>query len=171
MEPIRPGSTGATDRFSLVIREEQSGIPSKTHTFDDSVILGRPDLWWMDRLWRALITGRPGHALLIPVSQNDLAHEIKNIFEELGCSKLAIVAYSLRHGGTLVGPHEKNPQFRRNSATGTLAQSVKRVALPKSIETPQCNAAGSTSAGGVRAVLRGQSRAPPRRHHGRPIFP
>ena len=99
VEPIRPGSTGATGRFSLVIREEQSGIPSKTNTFDDSVILDRPDLLWMDRLWRALKTGRPEHALLIPVSQNDLAHDIKNIFEELGCSKLAIVAYSLRHGG------------------------------------------------------------------------
>ena len=44
VEPIRPGSTGATGRFSLVIREEQSGIPSKTHTFDDSVILDRTDL-------------------------------------------------------------------------------------------------------------------------------
>ena len=98
VEPIRPGSAGATGRFSLVIREEESDIPSKTHTFDDSVILDRPDLLWMDRLWRALITGRPGHALLIPVSQNDLAHEIKNIFEKLGCSKLAIVPYSLRHG-------------------------------------------------------------------------
>ena len=73
--------------------------------------------------------------------------------------------------GALVGLHEKIPQSRRNSATGTLAQPVKRVALPKSFETPQCNAAGSTSAGGVRTVLRGQSRAPPRRPHGRPIFP
>ena len=57
VEPIRPGSAGATGRFSQVILEEESGIPSKTHTFDDSVILDRPDLLWMDRLWRALITG------------------------------------------------------------------------------------------------------------------
>ena len=96
---IRPGSMGATGRFSLVIREEESGIQSKTHTFYDSVILDRPDLLWMDRLWQALKTGRPGHALLIPVNQSDLAHDIKIIFEELGCKKLGIVAYSLRHGG------------------------------------------------------------------------
>ena len=38
-------------------------------------------------------------ALLIPVSQNEIAHEVKAICEELGCSKLAVVAYSLRHGG------------------------------------------------------------------------
>ena len=37
--PIRPWNTGATGRFSWVIREEESGIPSKTHAFDDSVIL------------------------------------------------------------------------------------------------------------------------------------
>ena len=44
--------------------ERKSGIPSKTRTFDDSVILDRPDLLWMDRLWQALIVGRAGHARL-----------------------------------------------------------------------------------------------------------
>ena len=87
------------DVFSLVIREEESGIPSKTDTFDDSVILDRPDLLWMDRLWQALIVGRPGHANLILMDQNEIAREVKTISEELGCSKLGVVAYSLRHGG------------------------------------------------------------------------
>ena len=59
VKPIRPGTAGATGRFSLVIREEQSGISSKTRTFDDSVILDRPDLLWMDRLWSALVANRP----------------------------------------------------------------------------------------------------------------
>ena len=31
--------------------------PSKTRTFDDSVILDRPDLLWMDRLWQAPVAG------------------------------------------------------------------------------------------------------------------
>ena len=93
----RPGTKGATGRFSLFIREEESGIPSKTRTFDDSVILDRLGLLWMDRLWQALIVGRPGHADLIPKDQNEIA--LKTIFEELGCSKLGVVAYSLRHGG------------------------------------------------------------------------
>ena len=34
--PNRPGTNGATGLFSLVIRQEGSGILSKTHTFDDS---------------------------------------------------------------------------------------------------------------------------------------
>ena len=43
--PVRPGSAGATGRFWLVIREEQSVIPSNTRTSDDSVILDRPELF------------------------------------------------------------------------------------------------------------------------------
>ena len=97
--PNRPGNKGATGRFSLVIREAESGIPNKTRTFDDSVILDRPDLLWVDRLWQALIVGRPGHARLIPMDQNEIAREVKTIFEEVGCSMLGVVAYSLRHGG------------------------------------------------------------------------
>ena len=53
----------------------------------------------MDRLWQALIVERPGHARLIPMDQNEIAREVKTIFEELGCSRLGVVAYSLRHGG------------------------------------------------------------------------
>ena len=49
-------------------RGEQRSIPSKTWTFDDSVILDRPDLLWMDRLWSALVANRPQNALLILVS-------------------------------------------------------------------------------------------------------
>ena len=78
---------------------QKNGTPSKTHTFDDSVILDRPDMVWMDRLWQALIVGRPDHARLIPMDQNEIAREVETIFEELGCSKLGVVAYSLRHGG------------------------------------------------------------------------
>ena len=38
----------------------------------------------------ALIVRRPGHARLIPMDPNAL--EVKTIFEELGCSKLGVVA-------------------------------------------------------------------------------
>ena len=169
--PIRPRSTGATGRFSLVIREEESGIPSKSHTFDDSVILDRPDLLWMDRLWRALIAGRPGHALLILVSQNELAHEMKKHFRGARLQQTGNCRIQLNARGALVGLHEKVPQPRRNSATGSLAKLVKRFALPKSFETPPCNAAHRTTTSRVWQVLRRQPRAPPRRPHGRPIFP
>ena len=74
----------------------------------------RPDLLSMDRLWRALVANRPQNTLLIPVSQSEMAHEVKVTFEELGCNKLA---------------------------------------------------------GRIRKVLRRQPRAPPRRHHGRTVFP
>ena len=118
VEPIRPGSAGATGRFFLVIREEESGLPSKTHTFDDLVILDRPDLLWMDRLWRALKTGRPGNALLIPVSQNDLAHEIKKHILGARMQQAGSCRIQPETWRTLVGLHEKVPQPRRNSATG-----------------------------------------------------
>ena len=73
--------------------------------------------------------------------------------------------------GALVGLHEKVPEPRRNSATGALAQFVKRFTLPKRLKTSQCNAAHRTTTNGVRQVLRRQPRAPPRRPHGRQIFP
>ena len=95
--PDRPGTKGATGRFSLVIREEERGIPSKTHTFDHSVILDRPDLLWMDRFWQ--LWGVQVAPRLIPMDQNEIAREVKTIFEELVCSKLGVVAYGLRHGG------------------------------------------------------------------------
>ena len=117
--PNRPGTKGATGRFSLVIREEESGIPSKTHTFDDSVILDRPDLLWMDRLWQALMVERPGHARLIPMDQNEIAREVKTIFEQLGCSKPGVLACSLRHG-----VHEQVSQPRRNPTTEAVVRPV-----------------------------------------------
>ena len=98
VKSIRPGTAGATGRFLLVIREEQSDIPSKTLTFDDFVILDRPDLLWMVGLWSALEANRPQNALLIPASQSEVTHDVTMTFEELGCGKLAVVAYSLRHG-------------------------------------------------------------------------
>ena len=165
-EPRGAKTKGAMGRLSLVIREEESGTPSKTHTFDDSVILDRPDLLWMDRLWQALIVGRPGR--LIPMDQNEIAREVKTIFEELGCGKLGVVAYSLRHGG-LVGLHEKVSQPRRNP-TGAVAQSDQCFEI-KSLETPQCDAADRASASRVRQTMRRQPRAPPRRSHRRSIFP
>ena len=79
---LRPGELATLRQRNL--EAEESGIRSKTHTFDDSVILDRPDLLWMDRLWHALIVGRPGHARFIPMDQNEIAREVKTIFEELG---------------------------------------------------------------------------------------
>ena len=52
----------------------------------------------MDRLWSALVPNRPQNAILIPVSQPEMAHEVNMTFEELGSNKSAVVAYSLRHG-------------------------------------------------------------------------
>ena len=98
--PKQTRNKGCDRTFSLVIRDEESDILSKTRIFDDSVFLDRPDLLWMDRLWQALIVGRPGHARLIPMDRNEIARDAKTIFEELGCSKLGVVAYSLRHGGS-----------------------------------------------------------------------
>ena len=85
-----------------------------------------------------LVANRPRSALLIPVSQSEMAHEVKMIFEELGCSQLAVVAYS-----------------RRNPATRSLAQFVECIQIPKSVNTPECNAIGGAQTG------RRQSQAPP----------
>ena len=63
------------------------------------LILNRPDVRFLDKMWRGLHRGRPSDATLIPLGQSELAMEIKNIFEEVGAEKLGIVAYSLRHGG------------------------------------------------------------------------
>ena len=87
------------DVFLLLFERKKVASPAKLTLSTDSVILDRPDLLWMDRLWQALIVGRPEHARLIPMDQNEIAREVKTIFEELGCSKLGVVAYSLRHGG------------------------------------------------------------------------
>ena len=92
--PNRPGTKGCDgDAFLLLFERKKVASPSKTHNFDGSVILDRPDLLRMGRLWQALIVGRPGHARLIPMDQNEIAREVKTIFEELGCGKPGVVAY------------------------------------------------------------------------------
>ena len=73
--------------------------------------------------------------------------------------------------GPVMGLHEKIPQPRRDSAEGTLAQLVKRFTLPKSFKTPRSDAARRSTTSRVWEILRRQPRAPPRRPHGRTIFP
>ena len=60
-----------------------------------------------------------------------MAHVVKTIFEELGCSKLAAVACSLRRGRPSRDFMKKAPQSRRNPATGSLAQFVECREVPK----------------------------------------
>ena len=52
----------------------------------------------MDRIWSALVRNRAQSALLIPMGQNEMTYEKKIMFEDLGCSKLTVAMYSLRHG-------------------------------------------------------------------------
>ena len=78
---------------------ESGGLPTKTGTHDESVVLDRPDLLHLDVVWKGFHQGRPADAALIPLTQAELAGEIKSIFEEIGGHRLGVVAYSLRHAG------------------------------------------------------------------------
>ena len=85
--PPRPGQPGPMGRYSLVVRDSAQMVATKTGQMDESVILDRPDLLWMDRLWEALARGRPADTPLVPLSQEALAREIKDVFLAVGVEK------------------------------------------------------------------------------------
>ena len=54
-----PGVVGAGGAcYSLLVSDRELGVPSKTGTYDDHVLLDRPDLMWMNAWWETLVTGR-----------------------------------------------------------------------------------------------------------------
>ena len=158
--PFFPCDSGGSKRYpEQNAHVRRLGNPRQTRPLVDGSAFASSD------------NGRPGHALLIPVSQNDLAYEIKNIFEELGCSKLAIVAYSLRHGGPSWDFMKKFRSFYEIQQRGrwrSLSSVLRYQKASKLLSAMQLVQPRQAEFG---RVLRGQSRAPPRRPHGRPIFP
>ena len=90
---------GPRSHYSIVIREEVDLEPTKTRTYDDSVLLDRPDLKWMNRLWGQLRRHRRPDDLLFAFDQEEFARAVKRSFEAVGADELGAVAYSLGHGG------------------------------------------------------------------------
>ena len=90
---------GPRSHYSIVVREEVDMEPTKTRTYDDSVLLDRPDLKWMGRFWRQLRRHRRPDDFLFTFSQEEFAKVVKAAFEAIGAGDLGVVAYSLRHGG------------------------------------------------------------------------
>ena len=96
--PNRPGTKGATGRFFTCYSRGRKwhpkqnshfrrlGDPRQTGPVVDGSALACPDCG-------------ASRSRLIPMDENEIARELKTIFEDLGCSKLGVVAYSLRHGG------------------------------------------------------------------------
>lgn len=100
---VVPGAGGGRalplSRYSLVIRDSGLRVPTKTGAFDNSVILDRPDLLWMDKWWYELRRARPLDAPLFPGTQAAFSKAVKEAGEAVGANALSMVAYSLRHGG------------------------------------------------------------------------
>ena len=98
--PVNPGHAGARGRYSIVIRSSEIGVPTKTQTFDDSVVIDRSDLAWMDSWWAVLRRGCPPEAPLFPnITQEQYSKDIKLALEKVGAAALHPTAYSMRHGG------------------------------------------------------------------------
>ena len=91
------GPAGAC--YSLLVADRETGVPSKTNTFDDSVLLDRPDLMWMNKWWETLVRDREPDDFLFPMTQVEYALAIKQEFLGLHAEKLGVVSYSLRHAG------------------------------------------------------------------------
>ena len=90
--------------WSLLVKAEEVGVPTKTNTFDDSVILDSPYLGCFDKWWSALADirhkGRGGQfERLMPFEQTHYVRMVKMSLEAVGGGVLGGVAYSMRHGG------------------------------------------------------------------------
>ena len=57
---IDRGANWATRHWSLILAPSEEGIPSKTGTMDDSILLDLPGFKWMDAIWKELHDAAPG---------------------------------------------------------------------------------------------------------------
>ena len=85
--------------WALLVRSMEDRIPTKTNTFDHSVLLDRPDLLWLGPFYQAMVQDREPNARIFGISQDYLATRIKELGEAASGRALTITAYSLRHGG------------------------------------------------------------------------
>ena len=65
-------------------------------------------------------------------------------FEELGCSKLAVVAYSLRHGGPSWDFMKKFRGLEEIQQRGRWRSSSSVLRYQKNVKTSECHAIGGS---------------------------
>ena len=93
--PVKRGE-GKLRHWSFTIRPWRLGVPSKTGTFDDTVVLDREDRLFLGPHIRHLHAQVEGDQHLFPFTQADLSREVRSAATSLG---LVVTLYQARHGG------------------------------------------------------------------------
>ena len=101
--------TKGKTHWSLLVKAEEVGVPTKTNTFDDSVILDSPYTEGFDKWWMALADMRhKGRGAqferLLAFEQTHYVRMVKTALEAVGGGVLGGVVYSMRPGGPAARP-------------------------------------------------------------------
>ena len=94
----RPSLGSAFQAAALRLFPADRGRPSKTHVFNDSVVLDSKDRQWMARLVESL-AARQGPQQLFPMKYEHWRHVFMKATELLGLQSLSLTLYVLRHTG------------------------------------------------------------------------
>ena len=146
VKSIRPGTAGATGRFLLVIREEQSDIPSKNtdiRRFRDPRQAGSVvDGWTLERSGSESSTKCTLDSCESVRSDSRCDNDLRRTrVRQVGRCGIQPETWDFM---------KKFRRSRRNPATGSLAQFVKCPQVPKSVKTSECYAIGGAQAGRIR---------------------
>ena len=97
---IASGPRGASQRPSraLLLGAFELGRANKSNEFDESVVVDRPDLPWLNH-YLGVLKRRPRGAPVWDFSQEEYAHKLKTYATLSGVAVLEPDAYALRHGG------------------------------------------------------------------------
>ena len=94
--PVKTGDAPFS-LWGLILYPSEVGIPGKTGTFDDAVLLDSE--LWLDPFLNLLIANRVPHDLLFAQPGSALVLKLQEAVTALGLGPLKPVRYSLRHGG------------------------------------------------------------------------
>ena len=159
---------GLKSSWALVLRPFEMGKAAKSGEYDESVMIDRPDLPWLDRYLAALRRQSPKKSVW-PFTQAEYAHNLAELIKTANFEALKIDTYSLRHGGASTDSLEKRRTLIEIKRRGRWRadESVRRyekasIAL-KQLEllTPQQVKLGKTVDQHLNRIMMGMMQPPP----------
>jgi hypothetical protein len=159
---------GLKSSWALVLRPFEMGKAAKSGEYDESVMIDRPDLPWLDQYLAALSRKSPKTSVW-PFTQAEYARNLTDLIKAENLEALKIDTYSLRHGGVSTDSLEKRRTLIEIKRRGRWRadESVRRyekasIAL-KQLEllTPQQVKLGQTVDQHLGKIMMGMMQPPP----------
>ena len=91
--------SGGTHQWTLVPHPAEGRIPSKSNSFDDSILVGHGRRGWLNQTTSLFLRRVSGSGLLFPLSEGKVRSLISQYSDKLRLGPLALSFHGLRHGG------------------------------------------------------------------------